>query len=494
METNERPLDRQVRQLAILLALVGAACLVYVLSLSRTSGIGFPLDDAWIHQTYARNLAEYGEWSFTPGETSGGSTAPLWTVMLSAAYLLGVDPTIWAYLLGIILLAFTAWSAGRWFLIRNPERTKWAPFVAAGVGMEWHLIWAGVSGMETGAMALIVVLFFLYLDQQRERWIGLGALTGLGVWIRPDAITLLLPAGLMILLGRPFSPTTLARRFGRLLLGAALLFVPYLLFNLSQAEEVWPSTFYAKQQEYASLRALPLAGRLLSQMTSPFVGPAALLLPGIVIFLVVRARRRNWPRLAPLVWALAYLAMFAWRLPVTYQHGRYAMPTIPVLLVLGFEGLSNWVRPGSVTMWRRLLSRAWIGALGGVALGFIALGARAYQRDVAIIQTEMVATARWIAHNTPADSVVAAHDIGAIGYFAHRELIDLAGLVSPEVIPFMRDEAALRSYLDEQGADYLVTFPGWYPELSAHGEAVFRSQGKASPAAGGENMVVYAWP
>jgi hypothetical protein len=494
LETNERSLDRNARQLAILLALVGAVCLIYVLGLSRATGIGFPLDDAWIHQTYARNLVALGEWSFIPGEASGGSTAPLWTVMLSVAYLLGVDPVVWAYLLGIILLAFTAWFAGRWFLLRNPEKSNWVPFVAAGMGMEWHLIWAGASGMETGAMALVVVLFFLYLDDHRERWMGLGALIGLGVWIRPDAITLLLPAGLMVLLERPFSPTTLARRSGRLLLGTALLFGPYLLFNLSQAGEVWPSTFYAKQQEYASLRSLPLTGRLLSQISSPLIGPAALLLPGILILVVVLAKRRNWGRLAPLAWALVYLAMFAWRLPVTYQHGRYAMPTIPVLLLLGFEGLSLWARPGSVTLWRRLISRAWIGALGGLTLGFIVLGARAYQRDVAIIQTEMVATAKWIAQNTPADSVVAAHDIGAIGYFGRRELIDLAGLVSPEVIPFIRDEAALRRYLDERGANYLVTFPDWYPELSAYGEAVFRSRGEASPAAGGENMVVYAWP
>jgi hypothetical protein len=57
--------------------------------------------------------------------------------------------------------------------------------------------------------------------------------------------------------------------------------------------------------------------------------------------------------------------------------------------------------------------------------------------------------------------VVAAHDIGALGYFAPRPLIDLAGLVSPEVIPFMTDGDALGDYVVEKDADYLVVFPAW---------------------------------
>ncbi len=124
---------------------------------------------------------------------------------------------------------------------------------------------------------------------------------------------------------------------------------------------------------------------------------------------------------------------------------------------------------------------------------FWLIGAGAYGRDVAIIETEMVATAHWIEDNIPLDAVVAAHDIGAIGYFASRELIDLAGLVSPDVIPFIRDEPALARHLDEAGAEFLVTFPGWYPELTADREVLFVTKAPHSPAAGGENMAVYVW-
>lgn len=113
--------------------------------------------------------------------------------------------------------------------------------------------------------------------------------------------------------------------------------------------------------------------------------------------------------------------------------------------------------------------------------------------DVAVIESEMVATANWVADNTGGESLVAAHDIGALGYFSGRNLVDLAGLVSPEVIPFIRDEALLADYLDEQAAEYLVTFPDWYPVLTTKGELIHQTRQEFSPTMGGENMAVYRW-
>jgi hypothetical protein len=128
-----------------------------------------------------------------------------------------------------------------------------------------------------------------------------------------------------------------------------------------------------------------------------------------------------------------------------------------------------------------------------LTLAFWIIGARVYARDVAIIESEMVAAARWVAANTPADALVAAHDIGGLGYFAQRDLIDLAGLISPEVVPFIRDEPRLAEYLDSRQTEYLVTFPAWYPYLAQQGPLLFTTLGEFSPAIGGENMAVYQW-
>jgi hypothetical protein len=44
------------------------------------------------------------------------------------------------------------------------------------------------------------------------------------------------------------------------------------------------------------------------------------------------------------------------------------------------------------------------------------------------------------------------------------------------------------------GADYLMTFPAWYPSLTACAVEVHASDSPFGPALGGENMLVYRWP
>jgi hypothetical protein len=128
-----------------------------------------------------------------------------------------------------------------------------------------------------------------------------------------------------------------------------------------------------------------------------------------------------------------------------------------------------------------------------VSLLFIVLGARAYAQDVALIEREMVETAQWAAANLPSGVVIAAHDIGALGYFDTHPLLDLAGLVSPEVVPFIRDEVRLAVYLNETNAEYLIAFSDLYPEMTIGKETIFVTDGAIATEAGYPRMTIYRW-
>jgi hypothetical protein len=448
---------------------------------------GFPLDDAWIHQTYARNLATLGEWSFIPGTPSAGSTSPLWTVLLTPAHLLGLDVRLWASALGLLALCGLGIVANQ----SAPSADKKIPWLGLLLVLEWHLVWAAMSGMETPLHALIVTGVLVAMLNGARRHLLLGLVTGLSVWVRPDGLTLLAPLALAALVTEPgWRERALA--WGKLALGFFVFFAPYLLFNYWLSGDLLPNTFYAKQSEYAELYALPLWQRYAEQLLLPLVGVGVALAPGFVFFVVQAIRTRDVTRLLAVVWFLGYLGMYALRLPVTYQHGRYIMPAMPIFFLLGYLGTLA-MRPHLRGMWARLVPRVWQLSVILLVLAFLALGALTYSDDVALIDSEMVATARWVEANIPPGTLIAAHDIGALGYFAPRPLVDLAGLVSPEVIPFLRDEAQLAAYLDQRGVQYLVTFPDWYAELPSGKEIVFENYGMARARYNRPSMMVYRW-
>jgi hypothetical protein len=124
-------------------------------------------------------------------------------------------------------------------------------------------------------------------------------------------------------------------------------------------------------------------------------------------------------------------------------------------------------------------------------------GAQQYATDVRIIDSELKAAGLWIRDNTPDSAIIGAHDIGAIGYFSERSLIDTAGLITPEVIPFIRNEERILAFLEEKDVDYVAIFPSWYPTLASDTRlrTVYRSTDPWIVEAGGDNMVVYetAW-
>ena len=483
-------LRRLVARPALLFMAAAAVSVLAYVGLSAAGGyLGFPLDDAWIHQTYARNLATRGEFAFIPGQPSAGSTSPLWTGLLAIGYLLRVHFLVWTYGLGAILLACNAWLAYRLVLRFWPGAS--AAAVAAGllVTLEWHLVWSAASGMETLLFSAAVLAVFV-LDWPSQAGLA-GLAAGLAVLTRPDGLSLVpfLAARAWLSGQRSWRAVIQAG------LGFGVLFVPYLLFNDLLSGGPWPNTFYAKQAEYAVLRDAPLWSRLASVGALPFVGVLVLLLPALLIAVWRAGRNWNWDVLIALSWVMALVSAYAWRLPATYQHGRYVIPVIPVLLAVGAGGLAEAAKPTSGQLLLRVVSRAWLAAVTVIAVAFWVQGALRYRLDVQIIQTEMVATARWVATQTAPDSLIAAHDIGAMGYFGGRRVLDMAGLVSPQVIPFIRDEDRLRAWLDEEGANYLVTFPGWYPGLTTSREAqrAFVTGAPFSPADGGENMTVYTW-
>jgi hypothetical protein len=72
--------------------------------------------------------------------------------------------------------------------------------------------------------------------------------------------------------------------------------------------------------------------------------------------------------------------------------------------------------------------------------------------------------------------------------------LDLAGLITPEVIPIMTNAEELANFMLERGAEYAVFFPDFsrtYKRLDAMFQRVHCSDFAWTRAAGFENMCAY---
>ena len=461
-----------------------------LVSYLQFGAFGFPLDDAWIHQVYARNLGTRFEFAFFAGQPSAGSTSPLWAMLLSIGYVLQMDFRVWTIVLGILFLAASASVTRRVTrqLTDDARAAKW--FAPLFILFEWHMVWAAASGMEI----LLFVFLSLALVESffaRRNAIVSGAIAGLLTLTRPEGIIL----GALIGIGLLYEKrqTLFARKtiwsLGAYVLALTVFLVPYLAFNLHTSGTLLPNTFYAKAAEYAELTQENFLMRWLRMYRQPLIGAQVLLVPGLLFGLVQLARAQNWTRILPAAWIVLLPLLYAWRLPVEYQFGRYVMPIIPFVIVYGIAGTTKLFEKIS----SRVIRRAWAITLAVLLGAFYLLGANFYAQSVAVIQCEMVAAANFTRANLPPNALLAAHDIGAQEYFDARPLLDMAGLVSPEVIPFIRDEEKLLQWMQTRGVKYAVFFPTWYPRLAqdARLREIFSTGCATTRALGEENLRVY---
>ncbi len=471
-----------------------ALCLValYVLMAYWQSGaFGFPLDDAWIHQVYARNLGTRFEFSFFAGQPSAGSTSPLWAILLGVGYAVRIDFRVWTLGLGIIFLAASGLMTQRVMnLVSDDARlANWfAPLLMIS---EWHMVWAAASGMEIVLFVfLALALVEAFFAKRSALWLGLlaGGLT----LTRPEGVLLAALVGLGLLVQRRqalWSARSLRSLFAYALM-FFLLLAPYWMFNLQTSGTLLPNTFYAKSAEYAELTQANFLARWLSLYRQPLIGAQILLLPGLGYASYYFVRHRAWEKVLPALWIVFLPLLYAWRLPVEYQFGRYMMPLIPFVMIYGSVGTKLLFEKIS---WR-VLRRAWGMTIAVLHVAFVFLGANFYAQSVAIVNCEMIAVANFTRANLPQGVFIAAHDIGAQEYFdSQHPMLDMAGLVSPEVIPFIRDEAKLKAWMIARDARYAIFFPTWYPQLARDETFVeiFSTGCSVTRGMGEENLRVY---
>jgi tetratricopeptide (TPR) repeat protein len=484
-QTPSAPVKGKTRRLPALLMplilLAGAGmCAFAGWNAVQTNGQpGFPLDDPWIHLQFARNLLDYGAFSYYKNEmVTSGSTSPLYTLILAAGFLFTSNEFLLSYILGVVFLllsAFVLYKLARRIL----GGSAWGAVAALLLLFEPRLQWAGLSGMET-TLFILAILAVTYFYQE-WRPIALGISAGLAVWIRPEALIFF---GVLALdtayrravvlhalsAGKPApggNPGT--RWFVQAGIIALCIIAAYAAFNLRLSGSVFPNTLAAKTKYYALGRG-DFPAQVLGFLTGGhlFIFSYAVCVGGLsVLWSVVRRRREEL--FIALLWPAALFLAYWKELPYLYQEGRYLMPVLPFIILLGLRGVET-IAAGAAKLFRELPRRTIdIAAAGtaaavfGVWFGYASWQMKdTYAEECGYISDRQVRTAKWIHDHLPAGSVVGTHDVGAIAYYSGARIVDMVGLVSPEMIENIGSLDKLNRYLIKSGVTHLALLRNWF--------------------------------
>ena len=444
--------DTKLKYASAILAAIAAIVIFYYV-ISTNGFAGFPFDDAWIHLTFARTLATTGRFAYGAfNSATSGSTSPLFTFIEAIFFLVTKDEFIVALI--PCIAAFAASALLFYLLVREFTNLAWAPIAGAMLFIAApSLIVISNWGMETGLV--IALLLSAMLAYRREKWELLALALGLAIWARPDTIVLAIAIGIDYLYNRKADQSKPGIKAIIILLTSVLL---YAGFNFVLSGTVLPNTFYAKLAYYRNGNT-----NYWTQLWTLIAGEGkiiALVLAVIGIAWTVSEKRRG--NFSLVLYPLGMIFLYRWKLPYLYQDGRYLIPIIPFVLLLAAIGCAR------TTLWfaksisvASLLSTALIlvaaiGEFSGVsdAIESLTIGD-------SYIHNLQVETAKWCAKNLPPKAVIATHDIGALGYYADRRVVDIVGLADPEMVKLIDKPGAIAE-LRKKGVTYAALLDNWY--------------------------------
>jgi len=438
------------------LAMAGSLVILFIHSWQVRE---YQLDDALIYLRYIRNFIEGNGLVYNKGEHFNGLTSPLYTYLMLLVGQLFSSLQISSVVFSTTCMASALVILGLYF---REQQHSWT-MALTGMFCVATPYFYSTYGMETPLfMLLVAVSLYLY---QKEHYFALGIVAALLLLTRAEGIFLLIALLFEHVLTKRKLPTW------RILPLPALILVAHYTFNKYYFGEFLPQTGWAKIWQgqsglWGDKHPLFLHAAYLHYW---FFGGKWWLLLGMISTASVGAfaqARKNRPII---VFLFLYLLFFC-LLDIPNYNWYYA----PFFLFLPyFSGI------GLLATWRRLVERnaavsksvavPVLGSLIAATLLFILIAmppVTSMSPNGGKYSDSYKGIGRWLQMNTAPTDKIAMVEIGTVGYYSDRYIIDILGLVNPYNAELI-GKRDFDKWLEYYQPDYfLVHQPFWNKEIS----------------------------
>ncbi|MCB0724905.1 MAG: tetratricopeptide repeat protein [Ignavibacteriae bacterium] len=441
-------------------------------------GFGFPLDDPWIHLTFAKNLAQYRSFSYFKDQmATAGSTSPIYTFLAAIAFIFTQNEMVLSYVLGISFLVLSALAFYRLSSFEFGKENIFAIVCAAIFVLDKWMNFISVSGMET-TMYIFFLVACAYFYKKRHA-IPFAIFLGLILWGRPDGVAFIGALVVDYFLVRYYSKSDSALTLfnKQELIKIAVIFggiiVLYFIMNYILSGSLLPNTYNAKLTYY-SPEFRSRGDFLHFEVWDYFTNGAYAVIMAGFIFSVLKllfdfTKKKYNTNFLYILFIFALVFIYWYKLPYAHRFGRYMMPIIPFFILVSTLGIRDLGRLIGSFMKSKEIGNGIVFISLAVIL-FMGYGnyndnKENYAIENKYISDRQVAAAMWLKEHTKDGDVIGTHDVGAIGFYSGRKIVDVAGLVTPELINKINDNdyvTYMEDYMKQQGVTHLAFLREWY--------------------------------
>jgi hypothetical protein len=439
------------------------------------------IDDAYITFRYSQNLLNGYGFVYNPGEAVLGTTTPLYTLLMAGlGFLTGGSQAPFPFL--ALIVNAVADGLTCWLLIRLAEALGYrrAGLAAASIWAiaPWSVTFA-IGGMETSLLILLGTATFYFYSI--DKLVAASLCGSLSLLTRPDALLLLFPLIIERLRRTIVSKRHNLPRLPITIPEIGVFVIPIAVWGIYATMffgNPIPNSMAAKATAYHLPSEAGIV-RLLQHYATPFLGHLTFgtwwIGVGLIIFPVLfglgtlkifREKPSAWPIL---VYPWLYMLTFSVANPLLFRW--YLTPPLTIYFLgifMGGERLASDLKSKLppiilIVLALALTLQGWVihpdhgPDRPAPQMAYIQLELH-YQRAAEILQGQI-----------QPGQVLAAGDIGVLGYVTQAHILDTLGLIFPQASKYypLNDSAYVGNYaiasdlINDYRPDFIV-FPEIY--------------------------------
>jgi hypothetical protein len=415
-------------------------------------------DDSYIIFRYAQNLISGWGLVFNAGQKVEGYTSFLWVLLLAGGTQLTQDPIVSAKVLGVLFNLSTLLAG--YFLCRlvATDKVPMYGFALVLTASNTYFIVGSVGGLESPLFASILCWSAVaYLKATRTTtpnsqayWcVGASLLLALLALTRPDGVLTFF----FFWCDAAWRYRRQPRNIAFLTLPFVLVYAPYFFWRWHYYGFFFPNTFYVKHGGTLALLAqgVAQAGKFFGVQTG-----------GLFLCEVVALAVVLFPTVETTILALAIASRVAfevWSGGIAPGEFRFLIPALPLIWILTENVLARGVSAFAARPRTQLL---WAGTCGlmivGQLISFWQFRGRNAAPERIGMERAHIGLGKWLRANSLPNAAVAAGDIGAIGFWSQRKILDLDGLTDTHIshLPGAYSEKRDSQYVLGQFPDFIV--------------------------------------